>query len=212
MLFIPGSACSTVRRVRFRCVQGGMAGVLSCLVAGSALAADSQTITFHITVPAVTCTVAPDDVTVSSDIDGRAFVGKDWQTGGETDLQVVLSNCGGAGQPGQSPRLTISPAGSTTVLAGSSNFLFRDSTSTSTGFGVAIFSKAAADITRNATTDMVASGGTAWTGTAGSAGSALNQTITLATGIACGPASDCTASSLQAGNLKASITFNLVYN
>ncbi|EHN8908244.1 type 1 fimbrial protein [Enterobacter hormaechei] len=190
----------------------GFGALLSCWGGGSVLAADSQTITFNITVPAVTCTVAPQDVTVSTAISGLTFVGKNWQTGGESNLNVVLSNCSGSGAVGKSPKLTIAPSGTTTVLAGSSNFLFRDSTSTSKGFGVAIFNKPAGSITKNATTNMVANGGAAWTGTAGAAGSSLNQTIGLSTGIACGPTASCAATSLAPGNLKASITFNLVYN
>lgn len=190
----------------------GLAALLSCLAAGRTLAADSQTITFNITVPAVTCTVAPQDVTVSTAIDGSTFVGKNWQTGGETNLNVVLSSCSGSGAAGKSPKLTIAPSGATTVLANSNNFLFRDSGSTSKGFGVAIFNKPAASITKNATTNMVANGAAAWTGTTGAAGSTLNQTIGLSTGIACGPTASCAAASLAPGNLKASITFNLVYN
>ncbi|CAI2536465.1 P pilus assembly protein, pilin FimA [Serratia proteamaculans] len=196
--------------------HGGMVGVaclLSSLVTGSALAAETQTITFNITVPAATCTVTPNDLFISAPIDGSTFVGQNWKTGGENDLTVALSNCSGDGASGKSPKLTIAPAGGTAVLAGSNNFLFRDSGSTSQGFGVAIFNKSAANITKNATTDMVASSGVAWTGTSGASGSSLNgKTITLSAGIACGPTAYCTTTSLVPGILKASITFNLVYN
>lgn len=190
----------------------GFAALLSYWGGGYVLAADSQTITFNITVPAVTCTVQPQDVTVSTAIDGTAFIGTNWRTGGESNLNVTLSNCAGYGTTGRAPKLTIAPSGGTTVLAGSQNFLFRDTSSTSAGFGVAIFSKPVNSSKKNATTDMVANGGAAWVGTAGSGGSALNQTIALSTGISCGPTQNCAATSLVAGNLKANITFNLVYN
>ncbi|HBC7422438.1 TPA: type 1 fimbrial protein [Serratia marcescens] len=189
----------------------GLAGVLSYFTVNGCWAADSQTITFNITVPAVTCTVTPQNVTVSADIDGTAFVNKAWQTGGEQNLNVGLS-CQGNGAAGKLPKLTIAPAASTSVLAGSSDFLFRDSTSTSKGFGVAIFNKAAGSITKNATTDMVKNGDTAWTGPTGASGADLTQTITLSTGIACGPQANCTPSKLEPGNLKASVIFNFAYN
>ena len=176
----------------------GFAALLSYWGGGYVLAADSQTITFNITVPAVTCTVQPQDVTVSTAIDGTAFIGTNWRTGGESNLNVTLSNCAGYGTTGRAPKLTIAPSGGTT--------------STSAGFGVAIFSKPVNRSKKNATTDMVANGGAAWVGTAGSGGSALNQTIALSTGISCGPTQNCAATSLVAGNLKANITFNLVYN
>lgn len=169
-------------------------------------AADSQTITFNIEVPAFTCTVTPIAVNYGGAIIGATAVGKNWPTLAPQDLRVQLANCTGTPLFGKTPTLTIAKVGSTTVTQ---NYVFRDPGSTAKGWGVAIFNKPAASITQNATTNMVADGGIAWTGTLGSI--PTNQTITLATAVTCGALAECTAAKLGTGSVKATITFNLAY-
>ncbi|MGV3346221.1 fimbrial protein [Enterobacteriaceae bacterium LUAb1] len=170
-------------------------------------AADFQTINFNIEIPAFTCTVTPADMTYSGAVNGVDAIGSNWKTLAPQDLTVRLTGCAGVAQSGKAPTLTIEPASGTTV---SNHYVFRDvAQSTAKGFGVAIFNKAASDITQNSTSDMVASGDAVWRGGAGTIPSA--RTIVLATGVTCGPISSCMASGLGTGSVQASIVFILGY-
>jgi len=175
-------------------------------IAPQARAADSQTITFNITVPAVTCTVTPVDLP-SVDVTGGNLIGTNWKAEQVRDMTVTLSACSGGGGAGKAPKLTIAPATGTTV---SNTWLFRDSTSGSKGFGIVFYNVPSNQVTQGSTTQMVADGGAIWTGQTGVI--PANPTIRTAVGVTCGATANCAAASLGTGTLKATVYLNLVYS
>ncbi|WNJ82211.1 hypothetical protein RJE46_25065 (plasmid) [Cedecea neteri] len=141
-------------------------------------------------------------------LSGPEAIGKNWvPLGGIKPLNVTLSNCAGT-QTGGAPKLTMTAAAGSVVLADSENKLFRDSSSTSRGLGIGIYRVSSPDT--SSSKDFFANGTSVQIGAPGVGWSSLNQVYGYAAGVSCG--STCAAANLGSGTLKASVIFTFSYD
>ena len=192
---------------RWRVLGAAVCIAVSSLLSAQIMAADSQEITFNIKILKGTCTVQATDVPFG-DLSGAEAPGQNWvPLGGIRPLQVTLSNCSGASTVG-TPKLTLSPAAGSEVLASSNNTLFRDVTSTSRGLGIGVYKTATPDTASGK--DLFVSNVAVPIGGAGASWASLNRVYDYAAGVLCG--SDCTPADLGSGTLKANVIFTLSYD
>jgi len=181
--------------------------VVPLLLSASVKAADSQEITFNIKILAGTCTVQAADVAFGA-LSGPEAIGKNWvPLGGIKPLSVTLSNCAGMSTVG-APKLTLTAAPGSDVLAGSENKLFRDSSSTSRGLGIGIYK--VSNPNTSSSIDFFIADIPVPIGEPGASWSSLNRVYDYAAGVSCGSA--CTVADLGSGTLKASVIFTLSYD
>ncbi|EKN5095467.1 fimbrial protein [Yersinia enterocolitica] len=152
------------------------------------------------------------------EISTRNFSTSSWQSIGDVmNFYVSLANCSGAGNPSTRPRLTITGA---TLQTSPSNkiWVFVDTASTAVGMGFGIYK----NDTTTSSADMIADARAGRTEKETyidipgytKNGSYIRQSVPvivpLQAFVTCGDT--CTPTSLRAGTLTSSITFNFVYH
>ncbi|WP_127959900.1 type 1 fimbrial protein [Serratia microhaemolytica] len=185
--------------------------VLCCMATllpvGELTAADSQLITFNISVVAGSCTMTSSKKAITINDSTFSANPGNWGLLASSSLSISLSSCSGSTSGlTVGPVLTLSLAPGTTTLASSNNKLFRDSKSTSTGFGIGIYKTAT---TSAGETNLVPNNGTIALGSNGVSWSSLQKTYTYAVGVLC--ASNCTSIVPTGGSLSASVIFTFTY-
>ncbi|MCT4737210.1 hypothetical protein [Raoultella ornithinolytica] len=141
-------------------------------------------------------------------LDASALVGQAWKFAGVTTFSVALMNCQGTPDPGTAPYVTVTPKGATSAIA---TGLYRDSTSTSKGFGI-VLADTASKTNSPATlgsTSLIKTGATNIR--LETSGVPTATTYWLTTGVACGDAAACAAGKLASGSLKATFTLDFTY-
>lgn len=175
-------------------------------VGSEAMATNTATLNFTATINQGNCdvTTTPATTLALGTVDPATLLGKNQQVTANKGFTVNLA-CSGLAPAGAAPKVTLSGA----AMTGAGNKkLFRDSTSTSQGFGVAI-AKVATATTAPAWADLLGNGDSIPGLTLPAGGTPLN--IQMAAAVACGSTADCAAASLQAGTLSAAVTFSFAY-
>lgn len=167
-------------------------------MSGTAQAATTASTTVSATINTATCDVDVDKGTIPIPaIDGTALVDKDKVLTSHQDLQVSLT-CRGVFGAAASPKINVT--GDKLAASGLSPDgakLYRGSTSTSTGFGIALTEKPnSGNSTFTDITNSLAFGKLT-----------TIQTKSMQVAIGCGNAADCALDKLTAGNLTAALTF-----
>lgn len=172
--------------------------------------ANELTFEFKYNVVAATCTlnVANPVLTLGANgrLDPTSLIGSNWAFLGETDVPVTLSGCAGTPDGGTLPYVDITPSGAT--QATSVDGLYRDTTSTSRGFGIVMGN--VADVPNLAPGALVTAA--APRVRLEGAGAATNKTYNLRVGVACGTTGDCAGGNLSPGTLKAMFTLDFKYH
>ncbi|WP_329911561.1 fimbrial protein [Serratia quinivorans] len=177
------------------------------VASGPVMAANNAKLTFTATITPGTCDVAtiPATTLPLGSVDPNQLSGKNQVITGTKPFTVNLA-CTGTGPAAAAPKVTLS---GTAMTGGTdSKKLFRDTASTSAGFGVAIAPVA------TPTTAPV------WTSLKGNADTlpvtvppgGSPAPIQMAAGVACGSTADCAVATLKAGTLTAGVTFTFAYN
>lgn len=167
-------------------------------MSGTAQAAVTASTTVSATINTATCDVGVDKATISIPaIDATALVGKDKVLTSHQDLQVTLT-CNGVFGATASPKINVTGDKlAATGLSPDGAKLYRGSTSTSSGFGIALTEKPG---TGNSTFTNI-------TNSLAFGKLTTMQTKSMQVAIGCGNTTDCALDKLTAGSLNAALTF-----
>ncbi len=197
--------------------------------ASSAQAANSVTMKFHYTVIQGTCEVGINgmnngvltipDITLPGDAGGKPWIGygpnnSNVSTPGSSFPFVInLTNCSGAPVSGKTPALTMTGSHAGITDSVSQQFVFRDASSTSQGFGFVFYNHSGTTYDPGSEIqDSTAGSNRQYITIPGNGeGTALNgnYTVSLTGAVSCG---QCKQSLSQVGTLAATVTFNFVYH
>ncbi|WP_115182117.1 hypothetical protein [Citrobacter koseri] len=208
-------------------LTGGASALLAGITGGTAGAAttSSSTLNVNSTILVGSCNITLVSGTQAVPAQGQASLEADignvsktqLSSGGVAGLRpdgsavtLMLTCTGAPGVSGSGAAMpTITPVGTTVGTGSPGAFLFRDITSTIDGrIGVVLSRKAGTgDTTSWGAGDYLGNG----VGLPLTVGNGNGQSLTLYTGMSCGDATACGTDELTAGNLMATVTFNVAY-
>lgn len=170
----------------------------------------AENINFIIRVPASTCVISPVNVMVLDEIDGARLAETNWKTIALKDIEINLHSCVYYAGSSGTPKIKITAAAGTYAMSNTNNLLYRNTGSTATGFGIAVFNTVSPAVDTSSTSQMVKSGDIIWQGSLNE--KFASRKVYISTGVSCGPRANCSPDKLSSGALNAKFTLDFLYD